>query len=268
MASPASASHPLLTLDLNAPLERFDFDALIKENEAAVAADEEKLAAILQDLNSLYQDVVCWIIRSTTEIDTLHRELMERSFDDISQREECEASMKHNLSACLDTIAGALSRLFGFAPSASAAPPPPAIAPLMLVDPKEPVERLDVEGARMTRQAADAEDDEKLNGASVPSFCLARPLPRLVPDDRLTQPNGSPPDIFRQVKELFDDIAVGITVHMTAMDKLCADNLHETVEALRASEAANERTRHVLATFVSGVKSALETLVDDGPTTN
>ncbi|GAA5868797.1 hypothetical protein JCM1840_005122 [Sporobolomyces johnsonii] len=220
MASPASASHPLLTLDLNAPLERFDSDALIKEHEAAVAADEEKLAAILQDLNSLYQDVVCWIIRSTTEIDTLHRELMERTFDDISQREECEASMKHNLSACLDTIAGALSRLFGFAPSASAAPPPPAIAPLMLVDPKEPVERLDVE------------------------------------------------DILRQVKELFDDIAVGITVHLTAMDKLCADNLHETAEAFRAGEAANERTRHVLATFVTGVKSALEALVDDGPTTN
>ncbi|GAA5924643.1 hypothetical protein JCM1841_006374 [Sporobolomyces salmonicolor] len=211
-SSPASASRPFLPLDPSAPFERFDSGDLIGEHDAGVAADQEKLSAILEDFNALYQDVVSWAIRAVTDINTECRELIDRSFEDISHREQCQAVAKRKLSACLDTIAGALRSLFGFVPSLSAAHHPPAIALLVLVDPKEPVERLDVE------------------------------------------------DVFRQIKELFADIAVGVTVHLTAMDTLCASHLHETTEALRASEEANERNRQALATFFSRIKVAVDAL--------
>ncbi|GAA5958010.1 hypothetical protein JCM21900_004744 [Sporobolomyces salmonicolor] len=246
-SSPASASRPFLPLHPSAPLERFDSDALFEEHDAGVAADQEKLSAILEDFNALYQDVVSRAIRAVADINTEYRELIERSFEDISHREQCRALAsavaKRKLSACLDTIAGALSSLFGFVPSHSAAHHSPAIAPLVLVDPKEPVERFDVEGARLARQAAEAEDDEKLSGA-LPSSC---------PPSRSLY-------VFRQIKELFADIAVGVTVHLTAMDTLCADHLHETAGALRASEEANERNRQALATFFSRIKVAVDAL--------
>ncbi|GAA5849628.1 hypothetical protein JCM8547_000516 [Rhodosporidiobolus lusitaniae] len=215
---------PLLSLDPNDPVPRFDHHKLRRDAEADTGKADDELEAILKDLHELEQDVLMSTYRTFTTLHKLQNEETKTVLHKIVEEEEREASTKSAIVTFLDQISSAISGLFGCAaPPATA---PTALQPLLLVDPNTQSEKLDVVAVEEKQKKSQEDDLDELEA------------------------------ILRAVHELFQETTILIYLAYRSLSEKNEKELTEQLNAVTAREEELEREHVAIQTLLERLRAA------------